>query len=147
MNAPLARFFEGTLSLDELREAAKMRVQKDGATKTIAYLGHPQETLRLSPSHLIRLCDFAIEGKLSQEELSNIAFWIQAADEVEWDEREEVITTTIFDWACPEINFPSYSCYSEKISRAPRDGRSVSRHRMKKEPNQSPQPTPPSQGG
>lgn len=106
MNAPLSCFFQGTLSLDDLRAAAKMRVQKEGTTKAISYFEHPQEALRLSSSHMIRLCDFAIEGKLSEEELSDIAFWIQAADEVEWDEREEVIVTTLFDWACPEINSP-----------------------------------------
>ena len=106
MNSPLTDFFQGTLSLDELRGIAKERIYKVENTKSISGLEQSTQIFRLSTIHLIQLCDLTIAGQVSSEELSDLAFWIQAADEVDWDEADEVITETLFDWANPEVNFP-----------------------------------------
>ncbi len=105
MSTPLKSFFEGATSVDDLRAAAKIRIQKTASSKSIGYVEILQEPYCLIRAHLISLCDYAISGELTEEELSDIAFWIQAADEIYWEE-DEVIERTLFEWSCPEITFP-----------------------------------------
>lgn len=63
----------------------------------------------ITRNNLIKLCELALNGKLSLNSLKNIAFHLIGSDFFEWDSNEkdgEIISITLFDWDNPEINYP-----------------------------------------
>lgn len=109
MRSPLIDFLEEKYVVDDLLAAATVRVRRSGTSKSIVHIEPVTESLSLEVVHLIRLCDLAIGQRITAEELSDIAFWIQSADELSWESDSDegrVISETLFQWACPEINFP-----------------------------------------
>ena len=54
---------------------------------------------------LIELCDKFLNDEIQKIDLSIFAWNCFASDEIDWDENDEIISETIFDWDNEEINF------------------------------------------
>ncbi|MFT6843646.1 MAG: hypothetical protein ACJASR_002430 [Psychroserpens sp.] len=63
----------------------------------------------ITRNDLLKLCELTLNGKIDLNTLGNIAFNLIGSDFFEWDSNEtdgEIISTTIFDWDNPELNYP-----------------------------------------
>jgi len=56
--------------------------------------------------HLLELCDRFLNEEILKVDLINFASNSIMSDEIDWDEKDEVISETIFDWDNEEIDFP-----------------------------------------
>ncbi|MDQ3816766.1 MAG: hypothetical protein M3362_03615, partial [Acidobacteriota bacterium] len=64
---------------------------------------------RVEPSHLVKLCDAVLSGKLNAERLELIGYCLVASDHFFWEEDSrsgELVAETAYDWSSPEINYP-----------------------------------------
>jgi hypothetical protein len=59
----------------------------------------------ITKEHLIRLCNDALNGNLSFEDLNTIAFAVFASEFFCNDENDEIVDRVLFDWDNPEIGF------------------------------------------
>lgn len=101
----LKKYFEGSLSVELLREDIKETIEKTGQD-TYSY---KVETLhegcfKVSEDHILKLCNEAIDGHLDADELDAISFALIGSDYFDWDSQR--ITDTITDWNNQSINFP-----------------------------------------
>ena len=58
---------------------------------------------------LLKLCELTLNEKIDLNTLGNIAFKLIGSEFFKWDSNEtdgEIISTTIFDWDNPELNYP-----------------------------------------
>ena len=62
--------------------------------------------MNIERKQLIELCDKFLIGEIKAIDLSNFAWNCIATDDIGWDENDEIISETIFDWDNEEINFP-----------------------------------------
>lgn len=62
--------------------------------------------MNIERKQLIELCDKFLNDKISSNDLSVFAFNAIMSDEIEWDENDEIISETLFEWDNEEINFP-----------------------------------------
>jgi hypothetical protein len=62
--------------------------------------------MNIERKQLIELCDKFLKDEIQKIDLSNFAWNCIASDEIDWDENDEIISETIFDWDNEEINFP-----------------------------------------
>ncbi|WP_163401520.1 immunity protein Imm33 domain-containing protein [Flavobacterium fluviatile] len=56
--------------------------------------------------HLIELCEKFLNGEIQVIDVKNFAWNCVESDDTEWDENDEIIFETIFDWDNEEISFP-----------------------------------------
>jgi len=61
--------------------------------------------MKIEREQLIELCDKFLNGEIQKDYLSNFAENCIASDEIDWDENDEIISETIFDWDNEDINF------------------------------------------
>jgi hypothetical protein len=68
------------------------------------------EDFAVTSTHLLRLCDAFLVGKLNAEHLEIIGFALVTSEHFTWDESETdedtPVAETIHCWASPEINYP-----------------------------------------
>ena len=62
--------------------------------------------MSIERKQLIELRDKFLKDEIQKIDLSNFAWNCIASDEIDWDENDEIISETIFDWDNEEINFP-----------------------------------------
>ena len=62
--------------------------------------------MNIERKQLIELCDKFLKDEIQKIDLSNFAWNCFASDEIDWDENDEIISETIFDWDNEEMNFP-----------------------------------------
>ena len=62
--------------------------------------------MNLERSVLIELCDKFLKYEILKEDLDFYAFETFMSDEVDWDEDDQVISQTLFEWHNEDINFP-----------------------------------------
>lgn len=62
--------------------------------------------MNIERKQLIELCDKFLNDEISSNDLSVFAFNAIMSDEIEWDENDEIISETLFEWDNEEINFP-----------------------------------------
>jgi len=62
--------------------------------------------MNIERKQLIELCDKFLNDEISSNDLSVFAFNAIMLDEIEWDENDEIISETFFEWNNEEINFP-----------------------------------------
>lgn len=63
------------------------------------------QNMKIEREQLIELCDKFLNGEIQKDYLSNFAENCIASDEIDWDENDEIISETIFDWDNEDINF------------------------------------------
>lgn len=101
----LKNYFDGTLSIEELRDDLKGTIEKtscDVLTYTVETLN--AGSYELNEKHILKICDAAIDGSLNPMDLDVISFTLIGSDYFDWD--SERITETITDWNNQTINFP-----------------------------------------
>lgn len=79
----------------------------DTTSVSIELIKEPGE-FEISIDFLLRLCDAAINGKLTMTDLNTIAFALITSEYFTWDSDSsdgKRIETVIFDWDNPEIGF------------------------------------------
>nr|WP_315164300.1 hypothetical protein [uncultured Flavobacterium sp.] len=62
--------------------------------------------MNIERKQLIELCDKFLNDEINSNDLSVFAFDAIMSDEVEWNENDEIISETLFEWDNEEINFP-----------------------------------------
>jgi hypothetical protein len=69
------------------------------------------EDFEVVPTHLVKLCDAVLAGKINAKHLELIGFALIGSDCFIWngDDTEgggELVADVLHDWASPEINYP-----------------------------------------
>lgn len=62
--------------------------------------------MNIKRKQLIELCDKFLKGEIQTIDLSNFAWICISSDEMYWDEYDEIISETLFEWDNEEISFP-----------------------------------------
>lgn len=62
--------------------------------------------MNIERNQLIELCDKFLKDEIQKIDLSNFAWKCIASDEIDWNENDEIISETLFEWDNEEINFP-----------------------------------------
>lgn len=105
--ATLKNFFEGKVDDDVLLS------DLTGAASTSGDVTHfriedMDSEFTVTPTHLVKVCDSAIVGKLRPEHLKSIGFCLQASDTFEWNadtEEGRRVADIVFFLSSPEINY------------------------------------------
>jgi len=106
----LKDYFLNKATVDVLAADLKDSQNKKGfdtTTVTIEQIGESGE-FEILIDYLIRLCDAAINDKLTMTDLNTIAFALIASEHFTWDSNSrdgKRVETVIFDWDNPEIGF------------------------------------------
>jgi len=103
----LKEFFEGKVGDDELLS------DLTGAALTSGDVAHfriedMDTEFTVTTSHLVKVCDSALSGKLQPEQLKSIGFCLQASDTFDWDADTEEggrVADIVFYLSSPEINY------------------------------------------
>jgi len=64
---------------------------------------------QVEPSHLVKLCDAVLSGKLNAQHLELIGFCLVGSDHFFWEcetKSGDLVAETAYDWSSPEINYP-----------------------------------------
>ncbi len=106
----LKDFLINKTTIDSLSVDLKDSQRKTGFDTTTVYIDQIKKLgeFEISTDHLIRLCDAAINGKLTMIDLNTIAYSLITSDYFTWDSETENgkrIATVIYDWDNPEIGF------------------------------------------
>lgn len=106
----LLNYFQNTATVDELAEDLKGSEQKSSYDTTSVHINSidTDKEFNVTKEHLIKVCDDAINGKLTTTDLNTIAFAIISSDFFTWDNEADdatLIETVIYDWDNPEIGF------------------------------------------
>jgi hypothetical protein len=62
--------------------------------------------MNIERKQLIELCDKFLNGEIQKTDLSNFASNCIFSEEIDWEENDNVISETIFEWDNEDINFP-----------------------------------------
>jgi hypothetical protein len=100
----IATFVTGDLDAEVLNSEALESIAHYDAVRTAIAVTDLDTEFVLSRDHVIRLCDAAIQGKLSGAALNAVAFALIATDHFAWD--DDIIAEVLNDWSAPEINYP-----------------------------------------
>jgi hypothetical protein len=139
--AVLRDFFLGDADSAQLRADLQGGVVKSGIVRQHRIVDMTTDML-IELSHLVRLCDVVLAGELQPDALQQIGFCLIASDAFHWDGDTvdgAVIAETVYDWSCPEINWPLTQDNVRKF----REGLIAGKYVFRKENpiNKSPQPT------
>lgn len=84
----LKEFFEEKVN-DHVLVSDLMHTSSTVDDVTHFWIEDMHTVFRVSPSHLVRLCDSALTGNLQLRHLRVIGFCLQASETFEWDENTE----------------------------------------------------------
>lgn len=107
----LKKYFEGKISAEVLNKdvnGSSMRTGFDTSEVDIKIMDEKGE-YTVTINHLLNLCNDAIKGDISSENLNTIAFALIGSDYFSWNEFGEIgerVTNVIFEWDNPGIGFP-----------------------------------------
>ena len=61
--------------------------------------------MKITRQNLIQLCDKFLNNEINKVEIENFASTLMFSDELDWDDKDEILSDTIFEWDNEEINF------------------------------------------
>lgn len=104
----LRDYLENNLTVDILAADVKDSQKKTSYDVVSVYIDKVNETgeYEITKSHLTKLIDDTIAGRLTPTDLNTIAFALIGSEYFTWDEDDKVIANTIFDLDNPDIGFP-----------------------------------------
>lgn len=105
----LKQFFEGSLSASMLAEDLIGSLVSDSPSSTRHPIVDMDIEFKVSPQHLIKLCDAVLSYEIESLYLQAIGFCLIASDMFFWDSDEpdgDVVAEALHDWSAPEINYP-----------------------------------------
>lgn len=75
---------------------------------TTVYIDQLDEEIEftIKREHLIRLCNEALNGNLTFEDLNTIAYALFTTEYLHRDEEDQIMEDVLFAWDNPEIGFP-----------------------------------------
>jgi hypothetical protein len=100
----LAAFLSGTLEPELLNQEARSATEDVDSTRTKVFVRDMSSDFMVSAIMAVRLCDAALDERISPETLRILAFVIIASEHFEWN--DELIAAVLHDISTPEINYP-----------------------------------------
>jgi hypothetical protein len=106
----LKDYFEGKIPVDILAADIKDSRQKSGFDTVAIYIKNITEhsEYQVTRQHLLKICNDAINGHMTPNDLNTIGFALIASDYFNWDCDKpdgEIIQNTIHDWDNPDMGF------------------------------------------
>jgi hypothetical protein len=103
----LRDFFAGLTDVAALREdlIGTLTVAEDSLEYDVVKMAEP---FRVTPKHLVRLCEAITNNSLPPEVLQPIGLCVIASDHFAWADTAtgDLVAETLNDWASPETNYP-----------------------------------------
>jgi hypothetical protein len=100
----LKNFFDENISLEELRNDLKGTIKQSGNNVLSYSVDTLSGTYKIRETHILKLCEAAINENLDSIELDVLSFALIGSDFFEWD--SERISETLADWNNQDINYP-----------------------------------------
>ncbi|WP_444927508.1 hypothetical protein ACJJI4_06790 [Microbulbifer sp. TRSA002] len=103
----LKEFFEGTLDIDALVADLSGSSTSENDTSHVRIQDMESEFVVRS-EHVVKICNAALNNKLSPTELKNIGFCLLASDTFEWNADTvdgSRVADVLFYFSSPEINY------------------------------------------
>ena len=107
--AVLRDFFVGTADVATLREdlvGTVVRTSRDVFSHRVVDM---DDHFEITAAHLVAICDAALAGQLSTDELSTVATCMELSDRFQWDNSTSegaLVADTLNSWSSPEISYP-----------------------------------------
>ncbi len=109
MNAAVLRsFFDNTATIADLVDDLDGTRERLGANSSRHNMHDLHEDFSVTTTHLVKLCDAVLAGRLSPDQLEVIAFGMIASDHFDWDAATpdgERVADTLYDWSAPQVNY------------------------------------------
>jgi hypothetical protein len=105
----LKDYFLGLIDESRLNEDLEGSVVQTSFDVFTHYVNPMDSDFQVEPSHLVKLCDAVLSGKLNAEHLELIGYCLVASEHFFWDEDSksgELVSETANDWSDAEINYP-----------------------------------------
>ncbi len=100
----IVAFLAGRTSADRLEVEATAAVERISASEEIVHVRATPTRFIVGREMLLRLCDAALESRISPHALRIIAFTIISSPAIEW--RDALVGEVLHDWSAPEVNWP-----------------------------------------
>jgi hypothetical protein len=105
----LKEYFENLISAQELSKDLENTQQKTSYDVTSISIEQIEEgEFEITKSHLIKICDDFISGKLSPSDINAIASCLSFSDFFDWGGNtidNKLVAEVIYDWDNPELSF------------------------------------------
>ncbi|MDQ3820273.1 MAG: hypothetical protein M3362_21685 [Acidobacteriota bacterium] len=105
----LKDYFLGMIDESRLNHDLEGSVVHTSLDMITHYVNPMDSDFQVEPTHLVKLCDAVLSGKLNAAHLELIGYCLVASDHFFWDEESksgELVAETAYDWSSPEINYP-----------------------------------------
>jgi len=100
------RYLVGEVPIEVLAVELSSAVIRKSSIETEIMIDDMQDDFNLTRNHVLKLCDAAIENRISASGLNTVAFAIIASERFQLDGDDEPMMEVLYDWSAPEINFP-----------------------------------------
>jgi len=74
--------------------------------QTVTAIEDMKDPFLVTRGMAVALCDAVLGGSLPSVALETIGFALVASDNFYWDEEDNALAETLYDWSCPAINYP-----------------------------------------
>ena len=105
----LKEYLENSLTVEEFMMDLENSQHKSGYDTTSFHIEQIEEgEFEITKSHLIKICDDFLQGKLHPMDVNTIAFAFMFSDYFTWNGESQdgkIISEIIYDWDNPEIGF------------------------------------------
>lgn len=61
--------------------------------------------MKITRQNLIQLCDKFLNNEITKIEIKSFASTLMFSDELDWDDEDEILSDTIFEWDNEETNY------------------------------------------
>src|SRR5690349_3066428 len=104
----LIDFLQHKVPVEVLAADLKGSQKRTSSDVTSVYIDQLEEEsdFVIKREHLIRLCNEALNGNLSFEDLNTIAFALFTTECLNREEGDNIMEEVLFAWDNPEIGFP-----------------------------------------
>ncbi|MDE3202500.1 MAG: hypothetical protein KGN79_16440 [Acidobacteriota bacterium] len=97
-------FLNGEISASRLQKEADSALIRVNEIESNIAITPMTSDFDLTRNHIQKLCNTFLDGELTAEAITTIAFSLIATDHFCWE--DDVMSEVIFDWSCPEVNYP-----------------------------------------
>lgn len=101
----VAAFLVGDIDAARLASEARNSERKVDPITTAVTVAEMKSDFAITRTMALRLCDAVLNGTLHGEVLRMVAFVIISSDHLTWRD-DELLGEIIWDWSCPEVNYP-----------------------------------------
>jgi hypothetical protein len=102
----IRRYLMGEAPIEVLTIELPSAVANVNGVESEILIEDMQDDFQLTRDHVLKLCDAAIEERISASGLSAVAFALIASDRFELNSDDEAMTEVLYDWSAREVNLP-----------------------------------------